>query len=75
MEDNHWILLGVAILCGLIWLVFQRWFWVLVFGLAALASGFTVLASIIHFQILGALGFFFLMVVAAGICAVIADGM
>ena len=45
----------------------QRWFWVLVFGLGGLASCFSMLASIIHFQILGAIGFFILMVILWGI--------
>jgi len=44
----------------------HRWFWVLVFLTAGLASCFAMLASIIHFQILGAVAFFFLMAVCWG---------
>lgn len=40
-----------------IYLVCQRWFWAMTLGLSALASVFAVLASIIHFQILAAVGF------------------
>lgn len=47
------IILGIVALV----LITQRWFWILLFGLATLASGFTVIASVIHFQILGAVGF------------------
>jgi hypothetical protein len=56
----------VFIVFGLLafFLVTQRWFWLLVFGVSGLASAFATLASIIHFQILAALGFFFL----TGIC-------
>ena len=64
------------IIAGLVclMLVFQRWFWLLVFGIGSLASCFALLASIIHFQILGALGFFFLMLISWGIASVIAEG-
>jgi hypothetical protein len=54
--------------------MFQRWFWVLVFGIGGLASCFALLASIIHFQILGALVFFFLMLISWGIATAIAEG-
>jgi len=57
------IITGILILL----LMLQRWFWVLVFGLGGLASCFSMLASIIHFQILGAIGFFILMVILWGI--------
>lgn len=39
----------------------RAWFWAVAFFLIALGSLFSMLASIIHFQILGAIGFFFLM--------------
>ncbi len=55
------VLIFIGILAIL--LIFQRWFWILVFGLGGLASCFAMLASIIHFQILGAIGFFILMVI------------
>lgn len=58
------IILGLACL----YLITRKWFWLLDFGIGALASTFAVLASIIHFQIFIALGFFFL----AGICGFIA---
>jgi hypothetical protein len=52
-----------------IWLLFQRWFWLVSFAVAGLASCFAMLASIIHFQIVFALGYFFLMVVFWAIAA------
>lgn len=55
-----------GVLC--LWLMTKRWFWVLLFSLGTLACFFSVVASVIHFQILGAMGYFFLM----GVCAVIA---
>ncbi|HCC80407.1 MAG TPA: hypothetical protein DEQ25_03510 [Methylophaga sp.] len=45
-------------------LITRRWFWVFVFFVAGLACLFSLIASIIHFQILAAIGLFFLM----GIC-------
>lgn len=66
----------LPIVLGLIALVLiaQRWFWVLVFFFAGLASLFAMIASIIHFQILGALGFFVLMGICWGILGAISDG-
>lgn len=63
------------IVIGLICLVlmFQRWLWLIVFGVG-IASGFTLLASMIHFQILGVLGYFFLMFVCWKITRAIAEG-
>ena len=51
----------VAIL--LIFLAMQRWFWVILFGLGTIASLFSMIASIIHFQILGAIGFLILALI------------
>lgn len=42
-------------------LMTQPWFWLLAFFIGGLASLFALLASIAHFQIIGAIGFFFLM--------------
>ena len=52
----------------------QHWFWLLLFGISGLAACFALLASIIHFQILGAIGFFFLMLVCWGVTGAIAEG-
>lgn len=51
---------GVIILIFALWLVFQRWFWMILFFLAALSSTFTMFALIFHFQIIAAVGMFFL---------------
>lgn len=66
----------LPIVLGLIALVLitQRWFWILVFFFAGLASLFAMIASIIHFQILAALGFFVLMGICYGIFGAISEG-
>ena len=70
-KENMWIFwLGLIALVA-IWLLTQRWFWLIGLSVAALASFFAMLASVIHFQILGALGFFALAVICAGISSVL----
>ena len=44
-----------------------------IFGVSGLAAGFSTLASIFHFQILWALGFFFLTIICWMITAAILD--
>jgi len=69
----RWKGIIVAVLIvGAFELMTKRWFWVLVFFTAGLASCFAMLASIIHFQILGAVAFFFLMAVCWGLAGGIA---
>lgn len=58
--DTWTILIGVAVLV----LLTQSWFWMLAFFLGGLAALFAIVASIIHFQILEAVGFFLLMCVS-----------
>ena len=53
------ISLAVVAVIGLL-LIFQRSFWLWLFYAAGLAACFAMIASIIHLQILGAVGFFFL---------------
>ncbi|GBE06008.1 hypothetical protein BMS3Abin10_01650 [bacterium BMS3Abin10] len=69
---------GVLILfvlgAGAIYLCTRRWFWKVAFFFGALASLFSMLASIIHFQILGALGFFVLMIVCWFIFQALLEG-
>ena len=48
-------------------LMTQRWFWALVGGFGGVAALFSMVASIIHFQILAAIGFLIL----TGICLAI----
>ena len=73
IEVTLWIigtLLGIGLL-------FQAWFWVLVFGLGGLASCFATIASIFHFQILPAVGFFLLMIFCwsiSGMASAVAAG-
>lgn len=63
----------VILAIGLLFLAFQRWFWFCVFALGALASVFAVIASIIHFQILGAVGFCILAMILWGLTIAIAE--
>lgn len=63
------VILGII----LFFLMLQRWFWCLVFGLGGLASCFSMIACIIHFQILAAIGFYILMSILWGIAGLIAD--
>ena len=55
----------LALFCGsawlACWLMLKPMFWILALGIGGLAAAFATLASIIHFQIGGALLFFFLM--------------
>jgi hypothetical protein len=63
------IILGII----LIILIFQRWFWVVVFFLATMASLFAMIASIIYFQIFGAIGFLILFIISRSILSVIVE--
>jgi len=61
METEDIILIVVGLV--VIGVMTQRWFWLFVFGVGGLASAFACLASIVQFEILWALGFFFLAVI------------
>ena len=65
------VLIGIGAL--ILWLMTKRWFWLLVFGVGGLAAAFTTLACIVHFQIIGALGAFFLTGVCWFIASIIYD--
>lgn len=49
----------------LIFLCTKRWFWKIVFAGSAIACLFSLIASVIHFQILWAMGFLILTAVFA----------
>jgi len=68
MNDTATVIL-LALGALAIWLMTKRWFWLVAFGVGGLAAAFTTLACIIHFQILGALGAFFL----TGVCWFVAN--
>jgi len=70
--DTKYIVLGVFALL-LLFLLTQRWFWLLGFSIAGLAAGFAMLANIIHFQVYGAVIFFLLMAICWGIVGAIAE--
>lgn len=71
MSHEVLIALGTAAAMLLIYLMFQLWFWVIAFLLAIAASVFAMIASIIHFQILWALGFMGLAIILIGIMAAV----
>jgi len=58
MDDTpfYFLIGGIALVCGG-WLISRSWFWVITLGLSTLGALFSILASIIHFQILAAIGF------------------
>ena len=58
--------INIIVVIIFILLATQSWFWILVFGLSTLASGFTTLAFIIHFQIFKAV-FFWILTMVLGI--------
>jgi hypothetical protein len=49
-----------VIFCGLIYMMTKRWFLALVLFLCGIAAILTMIASLIHFEILAALGCFIL---------------
>ncbi len=63
------LVLGVFVL----WLLTKPQVWVLGLGLGGLASAFSAIASIIHFQILAAMGFTILTFILWGAAAAIAE--
>lgn len=71
---DWWTAVGIMIAAGVIVLMFQRWFWLAVFFFSGLASCFAMLASIFHFQILAALGFFILMSVLWAVAGKVYEG-
>lgn len=60
---SFWAITLIVVVAIVIFLNHFRLWW-LIFAIAGLASTFALIASVIHFQILGALGFTFL----AGVC-------
>lgn len=72
MDTIILVVIGVIGIAALL-LMTQKWFWVLAFGIGGLASAFSTLASIFHFQILAALGYFFLISICWGIAMMIND--
>ncbi len=64
----------MLIVIGVILLLAQRWFWILVFGLGGLACIFSMIASVFHFQILMAIGFFVLTIICGAILETLIEG-
>lgn len=62
LEEDVGIILFFIILFAL-YLVTQKWFWFILLGLSCVASFFATIASVIHFQILGAVGYFVLTII------------
>jgi len=56
-----------------VFLITQRWFWLTLFIVGAIASILAVIASVIHFQILAALGFLALAVICVWISSFIRE--
>lgn len=65
-DEQIWIIL-IPIIIFIIWLFTKSWFWLAVTWIGGISALFAMLASIIHFQILSAVGFFLLMQVIFGL--------
>lgn len=63
--DNTAIIIFCLLSLLAFYLITRWWFWKIAGGLGAIASGFSMIASIFHFQILAAMGFLFLMMLSA----------
>lgn len=72
MDDTTKTILFILALI-LIFLFTRRWFWKIALFFGGLASLFAMIASIIYFQILAAIGFFVLMVVCWSIKGLISE--
>jgi len=57
-ENDALIYFLIIFVC--VCLLSQKWFWFVLLGLSCVASFFAMIASVIHFQILGATGYFVL---------------
>lgn len=69
MDADFWPKILTAAIAGslVLWLFSKPWFWAAAGFLSGLAACFAMLASIVHFQILAGMGFFFAMAACWGI--------
>lgn len=79
-ENKEWLqeyglltLFFVIIWIIVLFLFTKKWFWIIVLFFWWLASCFSMIASIIYFQILGAIGFFILMCICWWILSLIKE--
>jgi len=73
--DNYGDEGGFIVIVGwmIIMILAQKFFWGILLGIATIASLFAMIASIIHFQIVGAVGFFVLMILINGLRTLLLD--
>ncbi len=67
------VVLSIIAIAISILLITRRRFWVVLFGVGAPSSSFTMLASIIHFQIFIDVMYFFLMCICSLICSALVE--
>lgn len=72
-EDTYAWLSPLSLIAVLLFtfLLNQRWFWVLALSFGGLGSCFAMVASLIQFQILGAVAYFILMSICWGLADLI----
>lgn len=70
MNDTDWIILIIIVFLVLLT---QVWFWAALYVLFIVGCIFSVIACLINFQIIGAIGVFILYVVVANLFRLIAD--
>lgn len=74
-DANGWktALILAGLICCIV-LMFKRGFWIFSIGIGSVMSCLALLDALIHFQIIVAIGYFFLMLVCWAIAREIANG-
>lgn len=67
MSDEWFKIALIVAFCAVAFLLTQRWVWAIIFFLCTAASFFSMIASVIYFQIVAALGFMILMFICVAI--------
>ncbi len=66
-------IIAIATIFIILYLVFQRWFWITLFVVLAITAFLYAWANVFHFNILAAMGLFIVSAVSSGIATTISE--